>query len=75
MGPQTYIFRGFMVHNMVFRWPKPLFFMGLAARGIYTPSKLDVHPRHIPLYVTQFLPSYLVNVVPPSLYTSLFHGN
>ena len=25
----------FMVHNLVFRWPKPLFFMVLAAHGIY----------------------------------------
>ena len=29
-APQTYIFRGsFMVTNLVFRWPKPIFFMVL----------------------------------------------
>ena len=26
----------FMVNNLVFRWPKPLFFMVLGAHGIYT---------------------------------------
>ena len=25
-----------MVNNLVFRWPKPLFFMVLGAHGIYT---------------------------------------
>ena len=25
----------FMVNNLVFRWPKPLFFMVLGAHGIY----------------------------------------
>ena len=26
-----------MVNNLIFRWPKPLFFMVLGAHGIYTP--------------------------------------
>ena len=35
-GPPKPIFlEVFMVNNMVFRWPKPLFFMGLGAHGIY----------------------------------------
>ena len=28
----------FMVNNLVFRWPKPLFFMVLGAHGIYSIS-------------------------------------
>ena len=27
-APKTYIFRGFMVNNLVFRWPKPLYGFG-----------------------------------------------
>ena len=33
-GPPTYL-DVFMVNNMVFMWPKPLFFMVLGARGSY----------------------------------------
>ena len=31
--PQIYILEVFMVNNLVFRWPKPLFFMVLGAHG------------------------------------------
>ena len=35
MGPPKPTFlEVFMVNNLVFRWPKPIFFMGLGAHGI-----------------------------------------
>ena len=32
--PKPTFLEGFMVHNLVFRWPKPLFFLVLGAHGI-----------------------------------------
>ena len=32
-----------MVNNLVFRWPKPLFFMVLGAHGIYTYMDVMIH--------------------------------
>ena len=47
MGPQNQYFRGFlyvfMVHNLVSRWPKPLFLMVLGAHGIYNYKILYVY--------------------------------
>ena len=49
----TYIYHGpskptflevFMVNNLIFKWPKPLFFMVLGAHGIYI---YIYHPRYI----------------------------
>ena len=34
--PKPTFLEVFMVNNLVFRWPKPLFFMVLRAHGIYT---------------------------------------
>ena len=34
--PKPTFLEAFMVNNLVFRWPKPLFFMVLGAHGIYT---------------------------------------
>ena len=34
--PKPIFLEVFMVNNLVFRWPKPLFFMVLGAHGIYT---------------------------------------
>ena len=50
---KTYILEVFMVNNLVFRWPKPLFFMVLGAHGIlyiiinthYTRTSLHPHFR------------------------------
>ena len=33
--PKSTFLEGFMVNNLVFRWPKPLFFMVLGAHGRY----------------------------------------
>ena len=43
----------FMVNNLVFRWPKPLFFMVLGAHGIFYLQNLDaVHPPNCLLEVS-----------------------
>ena len=51
LGPQkkTYTFlEVFMVHNLVLRWPKPLFFMVLGAYGINTPQMFNIDPEMRP---------------------------
>ena len=42
MGPKNLHFRGFMVNNLVFRLPKPLFFMVWGAHGIYIYSYIYI---------------------------------
>ena len=39
--PKPKFLEVFMVNNLVFRWPKPLFFMVLGAHGIYTLPKFN----------------------------------
>ena len=38
--PKPTFLEVFMVNNLVFRWPKPLFFMVLGAHGTYTMNGL-----------------------------------
>ena len=39
--PKPTFLEVFMVNHLVFRWPKPLFFMGLGAHGSYTGLKIE----------------------------------
>ena len=61
-----------MVTNLVFRWPKPLFFMVLGAHGIY--MYLRYHPhRNV---VIQSYPAVIRTIImSSSLFTSMssFH--
>ena len=47
----------FMVNNLVFRWPKPLFFMVLGARGIYIYIYLCIY-IYIHLYIYYVSPIF-----------------
>ena len=50
-----------MVHNLVFRWPKPLFFMVLGAHGMY------IHKTHIVYHMVVQVAVILHNIQPISL--------
>ena len=72
--PQTYIFsKVFMVNNLVFRWPKLLFFMVLGAHGIciyiYTYVRLEIDYKAKPSYFPLLLD---VGIRPQGTYTHYF---
>ena len=43
--PKPTFLEVFMVNNLVFRWPKPLFFMVLVAHGIYIYIDIYLEPK------------------------------